>query len=122
MLRDALAAKPAEVNDPLDAFLLGHAGEVARSRLLSLGEPAAAAHCVHEVVGDHYVAASTNETPLVGDVALVQSEAGGLKLPRLCSITNQAAHRRLRLGQRFRQPAADEAGCSGNEGRYRDLL
>ena len=90
-LDSALVAEPAEVDDPLDAFALGHPGEVAGADPLALGEAAAAGHRVDEVVGDLDSLARADEARGVGDVADVEVEARRLELRRPGAVADQAA-------------------------------
>ena len=71
----ALLAEPPEVDDALDAFALGHSGEVQRTGLLSLGEPPATRHRVDEVVGDLNILTRARQALRVSDVADVEIEA-----------------------------------------------
>jgi hypothetical protein len=67
---------------------------------------------VDEVVGDVDVGARSGEALRVGDVAFVQLHAGRLQVTPFGAIADEAADSGIGSGERHRQPAADESGCS----------
>ena len=122
VLRRRLCAEPAEVDDPLDALLLGHLREVARAaRALAAAKSplAAPSHRVDEVVGDRHALARALEARRARYVALVELEAVGLESLRLRRSRTRQRTARRRFRQGFGQPAADETRSSGNEAARR---
>ena len=113
----ALVAEPAEVDDPLDAFALGHAGEVARAaaararrtrrRRPSRGRGSRRPRC--PAPAPSRLAASVTSPSWSSSPAASSESALG-------AVADQAADSAVAIRQRRGQPAADEAGRSGDEG------
>jgi hypothetical protein len=114
VLRFRLVAKAAEIDDPFDALLLGHARKVLGRFSFALHEAlaiAAAAHRVDEVVGDVHAVAGSLERVGVEDVALVEVEA----FRRLALVPDEPAHVMTAFAQQVGEVAADEPGDATDE-------
>src|SRR5215213_3485299 len=120
MLGAGLLTEAAQIRDAADPVLRHRSREVPRGVGLTLGEAgvAAAAHRVHEVVGDVDPVAGADETRAVEDVALVQLAPGVLEISRPRTISHQTADVEALFAEATREPAADEPRGTGDEGAH----
>ena len=114
----ALFSEPAQVNDAAHALPLRHRREVLRRLSLHLVEVAltSAPHRVDEVIRDLDALAGAAERIGVQHVALEQLDPTIGEVARAGAVANQAANVPAIVAQRAREPAADEAGRSRDEG------
>jgi hypothetical protein len=75
VLRDALAAEPAELDHSLYSFPLGHPGEVQSALTLALLKATATGHRVDQEVGHIDLAACPLEARWIGHIALMELAA-----------------------------------------------
>jgi hypothetical protein len=75
----------------------------------------ASAHRVDQVVGDLDVAARPLEGFGAEHVALVDLEAAPLEVAGARSVAHEAADDPTGVGERLREPSADEPGRAGHE-------
>ena len=103
--------EPAEVDHARDALPRGHSGERLGAGVLAGREVAAraSAHRVDQVVGDLDVAARPLEGFGAEHVALVELEAAPLEVAGARSVAHEAADGPTGVGERLREPSADEA-------------
>jgi hypothetical protein len=110
-------SEPAEVDHARDALARGHSGEPFGAGVLARREVAAraSAHRVDQVIGDLHAAARPLEGFGAEHVALVELKAAPLEVAGARSVAHEAADGPTGVGERLREPSADEPGGAGHE-------
>ncbi len=110
-----LIAESAQIDDPADPFAHGHLGEVEGGAPLTLLEVplAAAAHRVHQVIGDLRALPRAPKRGRVEDVSPVELQPAHRQRAGPVGVAHQAAHLPASIGEGGGQPPTDEASRSG---------